>query len=158
MKMRFHPGDYPHSELTGRIIGAAMAVHRQLGPGLEEKIYENSLCIELAEQQIHFTQQQAFPVLYRGRYVGKLVTDLIVDGNVIVETKVVDPMADVHVAQVLSYLSITGLTVGVILNFKPASLGVKRVANIYMKNQSISEISGEHDLLTQDSDSEAENS
>jgi GxxExxY protein len=149
--MRFKPEDYPHSELTGRIIGAAMAVHRELGPGLDEKIYENSLCIELAEQQIHFTQQQAFPVHYRGRYVGKLVTDLIVDEKVIVETKVVDPIIDVHIAQLLSYLSVTHLKVGVILNFKPASLGVKRVANVYLNHQSISAISGSHDPLAQDS-------
>lgn len=133
--MRFDPKDYPHSELTERIIGAAMAVHRELGPGLDEKIYENSLCIEFAEQKIHFTQQEVFPVHYRGRYVGKLITDLIAEEKVIVETKVVDQIIDVHIAQVLSYLSITGLKVGVILNFKPASLAIKRVANIYLKNQ-----------------------
>jgi GxxExxY protein len=133
--MKFDPTDYPHSELTERIIGAAMAVHRELGPGLDEKIYENSLCIEFAEQRIHFTQQEIFPVHYRGRYVGKLITDLIADSKVIVETKVVEHILDVHVAQVLSYLSITSLKVGVILNFKPASLSIKRVANTYLKNQ-----------------------
>lgn len=133
--MRFDPTDYPHSELTERIIGAAMAVHRELGPGLDEKIYENSLCIEFAEQKIHFTQQEIFPVHYHGHYVGKLITDLIANGKVIVETKVVDQIIDVHIAQVLSYLSITGLKVGVILNFKPASLAIKRVANTYLKNQ-----------------------
>jgi GxxExxY protein len=133
--MRFDPTDYPHSELTERIIGAAMAVHRELGPGLDEKIYENSLCIEFAEQRIHFTQQEVFPVHYRGRYVGKLITDLIADSKVIVETKVVEHILDVHIAQVLSYLSITGLQIGIILNFKPASLAIKRVANTYLKNQ-----------------------
>jgi GxxExxY protein len=133
--MRFDPTDYPHSELTERIIGAAMAAHRELGPGLDEKIYENSLCIEFAEQRIHFTQQEVFPVHYRGRYVGKLITDLIADSKVIVETKVVEHILDVHIAQVLSYLSITGLQIGIILNFKPASLAIKRVANTYLKNQ-----------------------
>lgn len=133
--MRFDPQSYPHSELTETLIGAAMTVHRTLGPGLDEKIYENSLCIELAEKSVHFTQQQVFPVHYKGRYVGKLITDLIADSKVIVETKVVEQIADAHLAQVLSYLSVTGLEVGVILNFKPASLAIKRVANTYLKNQ-----------------------
>lgn len=133
--MRFDPKDYPYSDLTERIIDAAMVGHRELGPGLDEKIYENSLCIEFAEQKIHFTQQEVFPVHYRGHYVGKLITDLIANGEVIVETKVVDRIIDVQIAQILSYLSITGLKVGVILNFKPASLAIKRVANIYLKNQ-----------------------
>ena len=133
--MNFDPTLYPHGKLTDEIIGAAMAIHRELGPGLDEKIYENSLCIEFAERSIHFTQQKIFPVHYHQRYVGKLITDLIVDSRVIIETKVVDQIIDVHIAQVLSYLSITNLKVGLILNFKPASLGIKRVANIYLKNQ-----------------------
>ena len=133
--MNFDPALYPHGKLTDEIIGAAMAIHRELGPGLDEKIYENSLCIEFAERFIHFTQQEIFPVHYHQRYVGKLITDLIVDSRVVVETKVVDQIIDVHIAQVLSYLSITNLKVGLILNFKPASLGIKRVANIYLKNQ-----------------------
>ena len=131
--MAFNPKDYPHSELTERIIGAAMAVHRELGPGLDEKIYENSLCIEFSENSMNFTQQQNFPVHYRSRYVGRLITDLIVESKVIVETKVADQIIDVHIAQVLSYLSITGLEVGIILNFKPSSLTVKRVVNTYLK-------------------------
>ena len=133
--MKFDPTQYPHSGLTDEIIGSAMAIHRELGPGLDEKIYENSLCIEFSEKSIPFTQQQIFPVHYHQRYVGKLITDLIVDSKVIVETKVVEQIVDAHIAQVLSYLSITGLKVGLILNFKPASLVVKRVANIYLKNQ-----------------------
>jgi GxxExxY protein len=133
--MKFDPTQYPHGELTDAIIGSAMTIHRELGPGLDEKIYENSLCIEFTEKQIPFTQQQIFPVHYHQQYVGKLITDLIADSKVIVETKVVDQIIDAQIAQVLSYLSITGLKVGLILNFKPASLVVKRVANIYLKNQ-----------------------
>lgn len=133
--MKFDPTQYPHGELTDSIIGSAMAIHRELGPGLDEKIYENSLCIEFSEKSIPFTQQEIFPVHYHTRFVGKLITDLIADSKVIVETKVVDQIVDAHIAQVLSYLSITGLKVGIILNFKPASLTIKRVANIYLKNQ-----------------------
>lgn len=129
--MKNKEDSHPHMELTNRIIGAAMAVHRTLGPGLDEKIYENSLCLELAAQSIHFTQQQRFPVFYRKHIVGTLITDLIIDGKVIIEAKVVDHVLDVHIAQLLSYLSITQLQIGLILNFKPLSLGMKRVANIY---------------------------
>jgi GxxExxY protein len=124
---------HPHMELTEKIIGAAMAVHRELGPGLDESIYENSLCLELAHMGLHFTQQERFPVSYRGHVVGRLITDLIVEQKVIVENKVVEAINDTHIAQILSYLSITKLQVGLILNFKHASLTFKRVANIYLK-------------------------
>jgi len=132
--MKFDPIQYPHGELTDLIIGASMAVHRELGPGLDENIYENSLCLEFAANSLNFTQQQVFPVHYRSHFVGKLITDLIVDQKVIVENKVVDDIGPVHIAQVLSYLCITRLKVGLILNFKNVSLGVKRVANIYLKS------------------------
>lgn len=125
---------HPHMELTQKIIGAAMAVHRALGPGLDEKIYENALCVEFAAQSINFTQQQSFPVFYRDQLVGRLITDLIVEGQVIIETKVATAIAEVHVSQLLGYLSISGLKVGLILNFKTASLTFKRVANVYLKN------------------------
>jgi GxxExxY protein len=126
---------YPHGELTEKIIGAAMAVHRALGPGLDEKIYENALCIELSAQSLFFTQQERFPVLYRNKLCGTLITDLIIERKVIVEAKVVESILDVHIAQALSYLSVTHLQIGLILNFKPISLKIKRVANIYLKNQ-----------------------
>ena len=127
-------------ELTEKVIGAAMAVHSALGPGLDEKIYENALCLELAAQSIHFTQQQRFPVHYRGHIVGTLITDLIIDSKVIIEAKVVDHILDVHIAQTLSYLSISNLQIGLILNFKHLSLGFKRVANIYPKKQSVKSV------------------
>ncbi|MEI6177261.1 MAG: GxxExxY protein [Verrucomicrobiota bacterium] len=120
-------------ELTERIIGAAMTVHRTLGPGLAESIYENALCLEFSAQSIHFSQQQRFPVSYRGHIVGTLITDLIADQKVIVEAKVAESILDIHIAQTLSYLSITKLQIGLILNFKHLSLGFKRVANIYQK-------------------------
>jgi GxxExxY protein len=112
-----------------------MAVHRSLGPGLDEKIYENALCLEFVAQSLDFSQQQQFPVFYRNKPVGNLITDLIVEGKVIIETKVASGISDAHIAQTLSYLSISGLQVGLILNFRTASLTFKRVANIYIKNQ-----------------------
>jgi len=134
--MAFDPNQYPHAELTEKIIGAAMTVHRALGPGLDEKIYENALCLELAAHSLDFNQQAQFPVFYRNHIVGKLIADLIIEGKIVVETKVADRIADVHIAQTLGYLSITGLQVGLVLNFKSVSLTFKRVANIYLDNRS----------------------
>jgi GxxExxY protein len=133
--MPFDPKQYPHGELTEQIIGAAMTVHRALGPGLDEKIYENALCLEFAARNLNFTQQERFPVSYRGQQVGTLITDLILDGKVVIEAKVASNITDLHIAQSLSYLSISGLKVAIILNFKSLSLTFKRVANIYLKNQ-----------------------
>jgi GxxExxY protein len=124
---------YLHSDLTEKIIGAAMAVHRELGPGLDEKIYENALCVELTMQLLSYTQQQQFQVFYKEQFVGKLITDLIVAGKVIIETKVASQITDLHIAQTISYLRITNLQVGLILNFKNPSLAFKRISNNYQK-------------------------
>lgn len=109
-----------------------MLVHRTLGPGLDEKIYENALCLEFAAQSLNFTQQEQFPVFYREKIVGRLITDLIIENKVVIETKVSSGITDLHTAQVLGYLCITRLQVGLILNFKTASLAFKRVANIHL--------------------------
>ena len=116
-----------HAGLTERIIGAAMEVHRELRNGLDEKLYENALCIEFAEREIFFEQQKTHIVFYKTKPIGKLVPDLIVDQVVIVDTKVVEAFNDAHISQMLGYLKITGLKVGLLLNFKHASLKVKRI-------------------------------
>jgi len=125
---------HPHMDLTEKIIGAAMAVHRALGPGLNESIYENALCIKLTGQSLGITQQQQFPVFYKGQNVGKLITDLIVENKVIIETKVSSFITDLHIAQTLSYLAISKLQVGLILNFKNPSLAFKRIVNLHLNN------------------------
>ena len=116
-----------HEELTGQIIGAAMAVLNELRPGLDEKLYENSLVIELTSRGHTVEQQREYPVHYRGHFVGKLVPDLIVDGKIIVDPKVVSAFIETHVAQMLGYLNITGLEVALLLNFKESKLAWKRV-------------------------------
>jgi len=116
-----------HEELTSDIIGAAMAVLNELKPGLDEKLYENALVIELVARGHTVEQQRDFPVHYRGHFIGKLVPDLIVDGKVIVNPKVVSAFNDTHIAQMLGYLNITGLEVALLLNFKEAKLAWKRV-------------------------------
>jgi GxxExxY protein len=116
-----------HKDLTERIIGAAMEVHRELRGGLDEKLYENALCIELEERDIPYDQQKRYEVTYKMRPIGTLIPDLIIDESVIVETKVVESFNDAHISQIMGYLKITGLKVGLLLNFKHASLKVKRV-------------------------------
>jgi GxxExxY protein len=117
-----------HEEITKDIIGAAMAVLNELKPGLDEKLYENALVIELASRSHTVEQQREFPVHYRGHFIGKLIPDLIVDGKVIADPKVV-AANDTHIAQMIGYLNITGLEVALLLNFKNAKLEWKRVAN-----------------------------
>jgi GxxExxY protein len=113
-------------ELTGRIIGAAIRVLDALRPGLDEKLYENALVIELAKQGLLPEQQKFFPVHYNGKFIGKLIPDLIVK-DVVVDAKVVTAFTPDHIAQMLGYLNITGLPLGLLLNFRYRKLQIKRV-------------------------------
>jgi len=114
-------------KLTHDIIGAAMAVLNELKPGLDEKLYENALVIELATRGHKVEQQRQFPVHYRGHLIGTLQPDLIVDEKVIADPKVVTEFNESHIAQMVGYLNITGLEVALLLNFKEAKLRWRRV-------------------------------
>ncbi len=114
-------------ELSGEIIGAAMDVLNELRPGLDEKLYERAMIIELKRRGHTLSIQRAFPVFYRGELIGNLIPDLIVDDTVIVDPKVVACFTDTHIAQMLGYLNITGLDLALLLNFKNARLEWKRV-------------------------------
>ena len=92
-------------ELTGRIIGCAIEVHRQLGPGLLESIYESALAVELEFAKIHFVRQVAVPIVYRGKAIGEHRVDLIVEKSVVVELKSVERIDPVFEAQVLTYFA-----------------------------------------------------
>jgi GxxExxY protein len=116
-----------HEKLSGEIIGAAMTVLNEMKPGLDEKLYENALVIELTERGHSVQQQKAFDVEYKGHPIGRLVPDLIVDDLVIVDPKVVSDFNDTHLAQMTGYLAITGLRLALLLNFKYAKLQWKRV-------------------------------
>jgi GxxExxY protein len=126
----FDDGRYPHSELTGRIIAAAKAVHDEMRPGLDEVLYERAVCIELAECLIPFEQQKEYGVYYKSHYLGKLRPDLVINEKVILDLKVVETISETHIAQMLGYLAITGIEVGLIINYKHAHLQIKRVANL----------------------------
>ena len=116
-----------HEELSKQVIGAAMEVLNSLKPGLDERLYENALVIELRERGLQIEQQRSFPVDYKGTNIGTLIPDLIVDGRVIVDAKVVTAFNDSHIAQMTGYLAITGLRLAILLNFKSARLEWKRV-------------------------------
>jgi GxxExxY protein len=121
---------YPHSEISGKIIAVAKAVHDHFRPGLDEVLYERSMCIEFAERNISFEVQKTYHVHYKNKYIGDLIPDLIVENAIIVDLKVVNAFTDTHIAQMLGYLSITGLEVGLLINFKHAVLQIKRVVNL----------------------------
>ena len=112
---------------TEKIIGFAFEVLNEVGHGLNEKIYENSLTVLFKLNHIVFDQQRRFPVHFRGVEVGEFVPDLIAFGSVIVDTKVIDRITDHERGQMLNYLRITKLRVGLVLNFKNARLEFERV-------------------------------
>jgi len=116
-----------HKELSEVIIGAAMKVLNTLKPGLDEKLYENALVIELRNRGHRVDQQKAFTVHYENHLIGTLGPDLIVDDLVIADPKVVTAFTDTHVAKMTGYLAITALQLALLLNFKFARLGWKRV-------------------------------
>ena len=121
--------------LTERIIGCAMEVHRQLGPGYLESVYEKALSIELKEAGIGFANQVAVPVLYRGQSIGDFIADIIVDGKVIVELKACQTLPLQHEAQLVNYLTATGINDGLHFNFGTTSLQFKRKFRLYQPRQ-----------------------
>jgi GxxExxY protein len=116
------------SEITEIVIGAAIRVLNTLKPGLDEKLDERALIIELTKQALTCDQQKNFPVHYDDQHIGTLIPDLIVEGRVIVVPKVVTAFNENHIAQMLGYLNITGLKTALLLNFKHAKLQIKRVS------------------------------
>ena len=115
--------------ITEQIIGAAIEVHRYWGPGLYEEIYERSLCHELSLRKIPFETQVQLPLVYKGATVGDdLRLDMIVANKVVVELKVVNELAPIHDAQLLTYMKLTKSRVGLLVNFNVSVLkdGIKR--------------------------------
>lgn len=121
--------------LTERTIGRAMEVHRQLGPGYLESVYEKALSIELKADGIGFANQVAVPVLYRGQSIGDFIADIIVNGKVIVELKACQTLHIQHEAQLVNYLTATGIDNGLLFNFGTTSLQFKRKFRLYQPRQ-----------------------
>ena len=112
---------------VGMILDAAVEVHRVLGHGLLEKPYENALVHEFGLRKIPYVQQPRYPVDYKGHLVGVFVPDLIAFDSVVVDTKTIDHIGDMEMAQMLNYLRITRLRVGFIINFKHRRLETRRI-------------------------------
>lgn len=116
--------------LTGAIIGAAIEVHRQLGPGLLESAYEECLCRELSLRDIEFRRQIPLPVVYKGLKLDcGYRMDIVVSNQVIVEVKSVDAIHPIHEAQLLTYLKLSGIRIGLLINFNSVVVkdGIKRL-------------------------------
>ena len=119
--------EFLYKELTGEIIEASYNVHNSLGCGLLEKIYENSLIWEIELMRRKVSSQREFKVIYRKKEVGIYYADLVVEDKVIVEVKSVERVDDIHRAQLLNYLRISGLRVGLIINFARPKLEYERL-------------------------------
>jgi GxxExxY protein len=121
--------EYPHERLTHEIIGATYEVHRELGGGFLEKVYENALAVELRRRDLHVRAQDAVAVRYKGVVVGEYLCDLLVNETVLCEIKALEALNAAHSAQLLNYLRATGTRLGLLLNFGPRRVEVKRVIN-----------------------------
>ncbi len=122
-------GKYSFEDLSGKVIGAAIEVHTELGPGFLETIYEEALKIELSEHGLRYEAQKEIAIEYLGVEVGVHRIDLVVENSIILELKAVKELAEIHFAQLRSYLKATGLRTGLLLNFAKPTLEIKRVVN-----------------------------
>ena len=124
---------YLHQELTGKIIGACINVHNELGCGFHEKVYQEALAIVLEESGIPFEREKHLPIEFHGRILDcDYIADFVIDNAVILALKAVSEMSSVFEAQVINYLKATGLQIGLLINFGQRELQVKRLAaNIY---------------------------
>jgi GxxExxY protein len=124
-------GVVEHKAITGKVIGCAMAVHRALGPGFLESVYQNALVHELRKAGRSVEVRCPIQVRYDGVVVGAFVCDLLVDGAVLVENKAVQALAPVHEVQLVNYLTATGIEVGLLLNFGAQRLEYRRKTRTY---------------------------
>lgn len=117
-----------YEELTDRVLKAAYTVHRELGCGFLEKVYQEALAIQLEEMGIRFEREQHLPISYHGHQLAcDYIADFIIDDTVILELKALSALESVHEAQILNYLKATGIKVGLLLNFGTPRLQIKRI-------------------------------
>ncbi len=118
-----------YEDLTRKIIGCAMEVHKYLGNGFQEVIYQRALAIEMNYQGILFEREKEMPVYYRGENIGTRRVDFFIDNIVMVELKAITNLEDVHLAQAMNYLEAYNMEIGLLINFGSKSLQFKRVHN-----------------------------
>ncbi|UCH88259.1 MAG: GxxExxY protein [Thermoplasmata archaeon] len=119
--------EYQSRSLTGKVIGAAIEVHKILGPGFIESVYHNALKKELTLRGILYETEKNVEIFYKEDEVGEHRLDMLIENTIVVELKAVSEISDVHISQVVSYLKATELNVGLILNFSRSKLDIKRV-------------------------------
>ena len=120
---------YKYSELTSKIIGCALTVHKTLGNGFQEVIYQRALEIEMRLAGISFTREYEMPIFYRNEQIGTRRVDFLVEGIISVELKAITKLEDVHLAQAINYLEAYNLEIGLLINFGETSLNFKRLTN-----------------------------
>ena len=118
---------YPESELTGKIIGCAMEVHKILGNGFQEVIYQRALAIEMKKQRLEYSREHEMEIFYKGENIGSRRVDFFVEGKIMVELKAIILLEDVHLAQAINYLEAYNMEIGLLINFGSRSLQFKRV-------------------------------
>jgi GxxExxY protein len=118
---------YLHGDVTSTINAAAIAVHKEIGPGFLEHLYEEALCVELERRKVAYQRQLPVRVRYHGIPVGLYRLDLVVGGKVVVEVKAVEAIHEAHLAVTLAYLKATGLQVGLVVNFAGSVMRCRRV-------------------------------
>jgi GxxExxY protein len=133
-------------EITEQVIGACIEIHKQIGPGLLESAYEECLCYELVQRDIHFARQKPLPVKYKGVNLDcGYRLDLVIEEKIILELKTVENLLPIHEAQLLTYLKLSGLTLGLLINFNVPVLksGIKRIANNFIDFSASPRLCGE---------------
>ena len=126
---------YKYSDLTGQIIGAAMEVHKILGNGFQEVIYQRALAIEMEEKELSFVREQEMQLEYKGRDIGTRRVDFFIEGKVMLEIKAVIRLEDVHLAQAINYLEAYDLEIGLLVNFGAKSMEFKRLMRKQKNNK-----------------------
>jgi GxxExxY protein len=125
--------EYKYSDITRKIIGAAMKVHSTLGNGFQEVIYQRALAIEMADQGLTFQRELEMQIYYRGQEIGTRRVDFLVEDKVMVELKALTLLEDVHLAQAINYLEAYNLEIGLLINFGAKSLEYRRIINSKIK-------------------------
>lgn len=120
---------YKYSDLTSKIIGCSMTVHKALGNGFQEVIYQRALEIEFTDNRISFSREHEMPIYYKQQQIGTRRVDFLVEGVVSVELKAITKLEDVHLAQAINYLEAYDLEIGLLINFGGKSLEFKRLIN-----------------------------
>jgi GxxExxY protein len=119
--------ELPHSELTRSILGCCFEVMKELGPGFLEKVYKNALLMAMRQKRLQVEVERSYNVVFRGKIIGRYVADLVVNDTVIVELKCCEKLIGEHQAQLFNYLKVSGLPVGLLVNFRRRKLDWKRL-------------------------------